>query len=127
MMKTHKSTKILAYERQIVALIGSSEIFAKAVWRDLLDYYETKDCLENTRHREIIDAVYNRRQPTALKHIALSVDLNLSERTLYRYRKEYLQCLEHLLSVRGLSLEDIADFLDEKKARERLSAPKKLG
>ena len=103
--------KIQVCEKQMIELLNSQKSNICAVWQALLDYYKLKDRLENTRHSDVIAAVYSKHQPTALKHVALSVDLHVSERTLYRYRTEYLNCLAHLLADRGLSLDDLPKLL----------------
>ena len=85
--------KINTLEKEIIALLNAPNDAFLHVWARFLDYYTTKDALEHSCHLAVIHAVYAKEQPRALKHVALSCDLHVSERTLYRYRKEYLRCL----------------------------------
>ena len=90
--------KINTLEKDIVKFLNDGTEEFRLVWERFLDYYCTKDALEHSNHVDFIRAVYAKAQPRALKHVALSCDLHVSERTLYRYRRQYLKCLELMAS-----------------------------
>ena len=85
--------KINTYEKIVMNLLNENIESFQTVWTRFLDYYAAKDALENSNHVSFIHAIYAKEQPRALKHVALPLELHVSERSLYRYRKQYLKCL----------------------------------
>ncbi|MBQ8428035.1 MAG: hypothetical protein IJX18_02140 [Clostridia bacterium] len=65
---------------------------AKRAWARLVDFSSTIDELEKTSHTRLLHYLYCRpaTQRESMLHIALKHAL--SERTLYRYRKKYIDC-----------------------------------
>ena len=86
--------KINTMEQKLIKLLTEDNDDFRLIWTRFLDYYATKDALENSNHIDFIRTIYSKKQPHTLKHVSLSCNLHISERTLYRYRKQYLQCLE---------------------------------
>ena len=101
--------KPLTHERKIIALLDSHNEDIALLWHRFLDYYATKDRIEGSDHCHIIAAIFAKRQPRALKHVALACELHLSERTLYRYRINYLKSLRAFADELGLFQDTFAD------------------
>lgn len=74
------------------ALNGCTNQAVKNAFQHLKEYYSTTDYLKKTIHASIIDAIYLDLNWELKGAISLSLHEHIGERTLYRYRAEYLKC-----------------------------------
>ncbi len=84
-------------EKHIIELLQKNKnenTPARMAWKQMLIYYEIKDYLEGSNHIEIIASVYNYLNFSYKTLFRLADDNHIGERTIYRYRKQYLSCFE---------------------------------
>lgn len=84
-----RKTKIKAQEEQIFNLLDEGNAFAVASFEKLYIRFEEDDAMDFTCHAAIIRTIYIVRSEHFLWRIA--ADHHVGERTLYRYRKEYVK------------------------------------
>ena len=88
--------KIKETELKIGAAIKGAAPENQAVqnaFRRLKKYYSMTDYLKETKHSSIIEAIYLDLNWELKGAISLALNEHTGERTLYRYRAEYLKCL----------------------------------
>ncbi|MBS1401029.1 MAG: hypothetical protein KH054_10800 [Firmicutes bacterium] len=87
--------KIKETELKIGAAIKGAAPENQAVqnaFRRLKEYYSMTDYLKETKHSSIIEAIYLDLNWELKGAISLALNEHTGERTLYRYRAEYLKC-----------------------------------
>ena len=87
--------KIKETELKIGAAIKGDAPENQAVqnaFRRLKEYYSMTDYLKETKHSSIIEAIYLDLNWELKGAISLALNEHTGERTLYRYRAEYLKC-----------------------------------
>ena len=81
--------KITHFELRIIDALAHKDQATERAFEKMLEYFSIYDQLEQTSHHLIIVEIYrNRRQSL----ISLSLKSFISDRTLIRYRKKYLEC-----------------------------------
>ena len=87
--------KIREDENRIKAMLMKNKARDCAVWRAwdrLMDYFSTKDYLEGSNHVQIIKYIYLRKHYLKESFFSVAWKNYIGERTLYRYRKKYIEC-----------------------------------
>lgn len=87
--------KIKQQEKHIRNLLRTNKApdsSEQIAWQKTLEYYAVKDALEGTNHWSLIKYIYTDRWSVHDTQFALSQKLCLSERSLFRYRKKYIEC-----------------------------------
>lgn len=77
----------------------------KAVFSNVLLFYQIYDILHGTNKSKALRMIYLERRHRGV--VAMTLDLFLSDRTLLRYRKEFVDCFYAVMQIRG-SIEEIA-------------------
>lgn len=62
------------------------------------EFFAVYDIIENTNHADIIQAIYSPAKNRGNTLLHLSARLHISDRTLYRYRRKYMNCFIHYLN-----------------------------
>ena len=81
--------KIIYYERAIIDALSRQDRHTELAFERMLEYFIVYDRLEHTNHHLIIVEIYRHRRQSI---VALSLKNFISDRTLIRYRKKYLEC-----------------------------------
>lgn len=63
-------------------------------WKRLMDYFSTKDYLEGSVHIQIIHYIYLNNRHMKETFFSVAWKNYVGERTLYRYRKKYIECFK---------------------------------
>ena len=67
-------------------------IAAERAWERFMDYYSTKDYMEGHTHVEIIEYIYHAKQYEREACECSARKTFVTDRTMYRYRKNYIKC-----------------------------------
>ncbi len=89
-MKTYHIKRI---EKLILAELDRGNFCVHNALSNAVRYFAIFDKLEHTRHSELMRKLYCTPPRMRRSILNLSLEEHLSDRTLYRYREKYLNCL----------------------------------
>lgn len=90
-------------EKLIIGLLNDERV--EAVFSNVLLFYQIYDILYGTNKSTVLKTIYLERHHRGI--VAMTLDLFLSDRTLLRYRKEFVDCFYAVMQICG-SIEEIA-------------------
>ncbi len=91
--------KIVTTEKKMLAYVTQHQETPEAeAFREMLRFWEIYDAVSNTNHAEIIKIVYSE-AAIAQTNVAKYLKANVSENTLIRYRKMYLDSYNACLNT----------------------------
>ena len=106
--------KIKTIEKAIVNFATSnlSADPTNRTFRKMMEFWEIYDCVFHTNHAAIIKILYSSNVVNE-STVCKSIKVNVSERTLTRYRKLYVKCfyaIDEIMLHRSAALTDADDY-----------------
>ncbi len=98
-------------ENMIISILFSTDRPDSAVlsaFQKMLEFFSAYDFLHHINHLSIIHSIYHNHSYASKTIIHLSLKDNISDRTIYRYRKMYIRCFAYYYQK-----ESRTEYLDE--------------
>lgn len=105
--KPTKAKLVRAREKLIIHMMGDERV--KVVMSDIVRVYEITDIMHRSNKASVLKAIYLTNYQQGV--VAMTCDYYVSDRTVDRYREEFLECFQAAMMLRG-TIDEIAAAWD---------------
>lgn len=101
--KQTKAKLVRAREKLIIHMLDDERV--KIVMSDMVRHYEIIDIMRRTNKASVLKAIYFEKHQRGV--VAMTCDFFVCDRTIDRYREEFIECFQAAMQLRG-TIDEIA-------------------